>query len=96
MKLAVVILNWNGKHLLGNYLPLVISYSKEAKIYIIDNASTDDSINFLKNNFPEVTIIQNSKNYGYAKGYNEGLKRIDADIYCLLNSRLDNAYNFYF
>ncbi len=49
MKLAAVILNWNGKHLLENYLPSVISYSKEAKIYIIDNASTDDSINFLKN-----------------------------------------------
>ena len=89
MKLAVVILNWNGKHLLENYLPSVISYSKEAKIYIIDNASTDDSINFLKNNFPEVTIIQNSKNYGYAKGYNEGLKKIDADIYCLLNSDVE-------
>ena len=87
MKIAVAILNWNGKELLERFLPSVIEYSDKAQIYIIDNASTDDSIHFCATQYPKtVTVIQNSNNLGYAGGYNEGLKTIDADIYVLLNS----------
>ncbi|MEB3004380.1 glycosyltransferase family 2 protein [Capnocytophaga sp. G2] len=86
MNIAVVILNWNGMHLLEQFLPSVVTYSKEADLYVIDNASTDESIAFLQKYYPQVRIIQNTHNYGYAKGYNEGLKHISADIYCLLNS----------
>lgn len=89
MKLAVVILNWNGKQLLEQFMPSVISYSQEALIYVADNASTDDSITFLKQQFPQVQIIQNETNDGYAKGYNEALKKIEADVFCLLNSDVE-------
>ncbi len=87
MKTAVVILNWNGKKLLQEFLPSVVQHSEaEAEIYVVDNASTDDSILFLETEFPEVNVIKNGENYGYAKGYNEGLKYIEADLYVLLNS----------
>ena len=86
MTIVIAILNWNGKTWLEKFLPSVIEYSQEAEIFVIDNASTDDSIVFLKDNFPEVNIIQNKVNSGFAAGYNEGLKLIRADIYCLLNS----------
>ncbi len=90
MKVAVVILNWNGKSLLEKFLPSVVKYSnEEADIYVADNNSTDDSIHFLKNNFPEVKIIQNEKNGGYAKGYNDALQNIDADVYALVNSDIE-------
>ena len=94
MKLAIVILNWNGKTLLQKFLPSVIEYSKEAEIYIADNASTDDSVEFVKTNFPSIKIIQNKENGGYAKGYNDALKRIDADVFCLLNSDVEVTKNW--
>ena len=96
MKIAVVILNWNGKKLLEQFLPSVISYSNDADIYVADNASTDDSVDFLKNNFPTVKIIQNSENGGYAKGYNDALKHVEADIFCLLNSDVEVTKNWLF
>lgn len=68
------------------YLPSVVSYSPQADIYVADNASTDDSITFLKTNYPEVHIVQNTVNGGFSKGYNDALQHIEADIYCLLNS----------
>jgi len=90
LKLAVVILNWNGKQLLEQFLPAMINHSqKVAKIYIADNASTDNSIEFIRSNYPQVKIIQNSNNGGYAKGYNESLRHIDADIYALVNSDIE-------
>ncbi len=94
MKTAVVILTWNGKTWLEKFLPIVIQYSKEAEIYVIDNHSTDDTIVFLKENFPEVQLVINTKNYGFAQGYNEGLKKIKADIYCLLNSDVEVTENW--
>lgn len=94
MKIAVVILNWNGRSLLEEFLPSVIKYSKEAEIYIADNASTDDSIVYIKDNFPEIGIIQNSVNGGYAKGYNDALTKINADIYCLLNNDIEVTENW--
>src|SRR5690554_5456042 len=86
MKVAVVILNWNGKSLLEKFLPKVIAYSDTATIYVADNASTDDSVQFLSENYPEVNIIQNKINGGYAKGYNDALKNLSEDIFILLNS----------
>ena len=86
MKVAVVILNWNGKSLLEKFLPKVIAYSETATIYVADNASTDDSVQFLSNNYPEVNIIENKINGGYAKGYNDALKNLSEDIFILLNS----------
>ena len=87
--MVVVILNWNGKHLLEQFLPSVVAYSTEAELYVIDNASTDGSVAFLSAHYPQIKIVQNPENYGYAKGYNEGLKHIPADVYCLLNSDVE-------
>lgn len=94
MKIAVVILNWNGEALLERYLPSVLEHSGEADIYVADNASTDGSIALLKNKFPQVGIIQNASNGGFAKGYNDALKQVDADIYCLLNSDVEVTPNW--
>lgn len=94
MSLAVVILNWNGKSLLERFLPSVIEHSKDATIYVADNASTDGSVNFVKANFPSVNIIQNTENGGYAKGYNEALKEVKEDIFCLLNSDVEVTKNW--
>ena len=87
--MVVVILNWNGKHLLEQFLPSVVAYSTGAELYVIDNASTDGSVTFLQAHYPQIKIVQNPDNYGYAKGYNEGLKQIPADVYCLLNSDVE-------
>lgn len=87
MKTAIVILNWNGKALLERFIPSVISSSKAlATIFLADNASTDDSVAYCKEYFPEVTIIENTTNGGYARGYNEALRHIEADLFVLLNS----------
>lgn len=94
MKIAIVILNWNGEKLLAQFLPSVLKYSKEATIYVADNASTDNSILFLKKNYPTVKIIRNTKNEGYAKGYNDALEKINADIFCLLNSDVEVTENW--
>lgn len=94
MNIAVVILNWNGEALLEQYLPFVVSYSENADIYVVDNASSDGSVELIKNKFPEVRIIENSTNGGFAKGYNDALKHIDADIYCLLNSDVEVTPNW--
>lgn len=93
-RLAIAILNWNGKKWLEKFLPIVVQHSPEADIYIIDNASEDDSVTFVENNFPSVKVIQNSKNEGFAAGYNSGLKNIDAEIYCLLNSDVEVTQNW--
>lgn len=94
LKVAIVILNWNGKKLLEQFLPSVIEHSKEATVYIADNASTDDSVNFVKTAFPLIKIIQNTENGGYAKGYNDALKHIEADVFCLLNSDVEVTKNW--
>ena len=89
MRTAIAILNWNGEILLERYLPSVVLYSEGTDIYVIDNASTDTSVQFVRTNYPQIKIIQNSTNGGFAGGYNEGLKQIDADIFCLLNSDVE-------
>ncbi len=91
MKIAIVILNWNGKQLLEKFLPSIVKYSNfnNVEIYVADNASTDDSVAFVKQTYPKVKIIQNHINGGFAKGYNDALQHIDADIYALVNSDIE-------
>ena len=87
---AVVILNWNGKHLLEKFLPSVLASEYDnLRIVVADNASTDDSISFLKQNYPDVTRLRSNTNEGFSKGYNTALKRVAADYYILLNSDVE-------
>lgn len=93
-KIAVVILNWNGAKLLAEFLPSVVNYSQQAAVYVIDNASTDHSIEVLTEKFPSVKIIRNAQNFGFARGYNEGLQTVEEEIYCLLNSDVEVTENW--
>ncbi|MCR4602685.1 MAG: glycosyltransferase family 2 protein [Prevotella sp.] len=89
-KLAIVILNWNGAAMLRQYLPSVLHYSlDEATVYVADNASTDDSLQLLREQFPAVRIIELDRNWGFADGYNKSLAQIDAEYYLLLNSDIE-------
>ena len=65
MEIAVVILNWNGMLLLEKFLPSIVEYSTEATVYVVDNASTDDSVSFLEVFYPSVKIIKNDSNLGF-------------------------------
>jgi len=95
MSLGVVILNWNGENLIKKFLPSVIKYTPNIhNIYLIDNGSNDDSVEFIRSNFNRVKIIKLDKNYGFAKGYNIGLKNIDDDILCLLNNDVEVSENW--
>lgn len=95
MKTAIVILNWNGKKLLEQFLPSVMQFSSDqAEVYVADNASSDNSNEFIKKNFPTVKIVENSINGGYAKGYNDALQHIKADVYCLVNSDIEVTKNW--
>ena len=93
-KIAVVILNWNGIKLLEQFLPSVLQFSAEATIYVADNASTDASVTFVRQNFPTIKIIQNNGNHGFAKGYNDALKDVKAEIYALVNSDIEVTENW--
>jgi GT2 family glycosyltransferase len=93
-KIAIVILNWNGRKLLQQFIPSIVQYSSEANIYVADNASTDDSIAFIQSNFPQIKIIQNTDNFGFAKGYNEALKFVEEEIYALVNSDIEVTENW--
>lgn len=87
-KTAIVILNWNGQQMFDTFLPSVIEHSnpENAEIFVADNDSTDKSVEYLLKNFPSVKIIQLERNYGFAEGYNQALKQVDADYFVLLNS----------
>lgn len=94
-KVAIVILNWNGRQMLEQYLPSVLQYSKdEATVYVADNASTDDSLSFLEERFPEVKRIVLEKNWGFAEGYNRALAQIEAQYYLLLNSDIEVTHHW--
>jgi GT2 family glycosyltransferase len=86
---AVVILNYNGEKLLQQFLPSVLKYSAEAEIIIADNNSSDHSMGFVRQNFPQIRIIQLDQNYGFCGGYNKALKQVVADYYVLLNSDIE-------
>jgi len=89
-KVAIVILNWNGKRYLQQFLPSVMSteYSN-FEVIVADNGSTDDSTEFLRNNYSSIRIIGFKENHGFAKGYNEALKQVEAEYYVLLNSDVE-------
>jgi GT2 family glycosyltransferase len=93
-KVAVVILNYNGQNFLEQFMPSVVQNSDGYEIIIADNASTDDSVAFLKNNYPNINIIQIAYNQGFAGGYNEALKHITAEYYVLLNSDVEVTPNW--
>ncbi|MBI1267742.1 MAG: glycosyltransferase [Cryomorphaceae bacterium] len=94
-EVAVVILNWNGLDFLKSFLPGVVQHScAMADVYVIDNASSDNSISWIKENIPEVKIIHNPVNYGFAKGYNEGLKHVQSKYFVLLNSDVEVTENW--
>ena len=95
MKLAIVILNWNGRAMLAEYLPTVIEYSRnEAVVYVADNASTDDSMQLIHDKFKGCKTILLDQNYGFAEGYNRALKQIEADYYLLLNSDVEVTHHW--
>jgi GT2 family glycosyltransferase len=89
--LAIVILNYNGKAFLARFLPTVLAHSKmeNTVIYLADNASTDDSVAFVRTAFPSVKIQELKENFGFAEGYNQSLQQITADYYLLLNSDVE-------
>jgi len=91
MLLAIVILNWNGAELLHRYLPSVIKHSQEdgVQVFVADNASTDNSLEVLRTEFSDIRVIQLSENYGFAEGYNQALRQVEADYYLLLNSDVE-------
>ncbi len=87
---AVVILNWNGKIFLEKFIPSVIASDYEnLSVIVADNASTDDSVYFLKTFYPSVKILENTVNEGFSQGYNTALKQVSADYYILLNSDVE-------
>lgn len=89
VKTAVVILNFNGEKFLREFLPVVLRYTGNAKIVVADNASTDLSVDVVKQKFPTVELIQLSNNYGFCGGYNRALKQVEAEYYVLLNSDVE-------
>jgi len=94
-KVAIVILNWNGMTMLSQYLPSVLNYSRdEATVYVADNASTDNSLQLLSSSFPECRVIRLDRNWGFAEGYNQALRQIQADYYVLLNSDIEVTHHW--
>ena len=91
--IGIVILNYNGEKLLKRFLPDIIKYSQKSNIYVIDNSSNDKSIDLIKNNFKKIKIIVLKKNYGYSKGYNIGLRKINDEILCLINNDVKITQN---
>ena len=91
IKIAIVILNWNGRKFLEKFLPSVLSNSNSEGyvVYIADNGSTDDSVQWLKQNLPQVKLILLDKNYGFALGYSKALQQINSEYFVLLNSDVE-------
>ena len=90
MTTAVVILNWNGKKMLERFLPSVTAHTQgDAEVIIADNGSTDDSLDFVRAQYPGLRIIELDKNYGFAGGYNQALQQVKADYYVLLNDDVE-------
>jgi GT2 family glycosyltransferase len=86
---AVVILNYNGEKLLPQFLPSVVQHSPQAEIIIADNASNDESVAIVRQNFPGIRLILLDKNYGFCGGYNRALEQVEADYCVLLNSDIE-------
>jgi GT2 family glycosyltransferase len=87
---AIVILNFNGRKYLELFLPSVLASSYAGKeVIVADNASTDDSVAYIREEYPDIRVISLDTNYGFAGGYNRALKEVDADYYVLLNSDVE-------
>ena len=94
-RVAVVILNWNGRNFLESFLPSVVASTYPGlEIIVADNASTDQSVEFLQSNYPLVSLIQNDKNYGFAEGYNRVIALLDFEYFILLNSDVEVSSNW--
>lgn len=94
-KVAVVILNWNGEYFLEKFLPSVYNSTYPNIEFIVgDNASTDNSVSFVQEYFPNIRIIENDQNYGFAGGYNKILSQVKADYFILLNSDVEVTPNW--
>lgn len=91
VQITIVILNWNGAKLLHQFLPSIIEFSKGEGIEVVvaDNGSTDESLSVIRDLFPEVTILDLKQNFGFARGYNEALRQIEADYFVILNSDVE-------
>lgn len=96
MKTSVVILNWNGRKLLEQFLPIVLQHTldDETEVVIADNGSSDGSLDFLKANFSQVPVIALDKNYGFAEGYNRALQQVNSEYVVLLNSDVETTENW--
>ena len=96
MTTAIVILNWNGEKYLQQFLPILTKYTPDTDVEIIvaDNASTDSSLQVMKDYFPAIRTIVLDRNYGFAGGYNKALEQIEADYYVLLNSDVEVTDNW--
>ncbi len=93
-KLSIVILNYNGEKHLRTYLPSVVAHADGHSIIVADNASTDNSVAFLQTNYPNIPLIQNGENGGFARGYNQALSQIESEYYLLLNSDIEVTENW--
>jgi GT2 family glycosyltransferase len=92
--IAVVILSWNGIEWIKTFLPTIIDKSSNANIYVADNASSDGTVDYIKENFTNVNVIQNYSNEGYAKGYNDALKNLNEKYFVLINSDIEVTDNW--
>ena len=81
-----MILNYNGEKFLKSYMPSIVQNSPEASIYLIDNGSNDNSINYIKKNFPLIKLVLHKKNLGFCDGYNKAVSKIDAELICFMNN----------
>lgn len=90
-KIAIVILNWNGRHYLQQFLPSVCMHSDlpDTEIYVADNGSADDSVDYIRKSFPRVKLIELDHNYGFAMGYYKALRQISSTYFILLNSDVE-------
>ena len=94
-KVAIVILNWNGQKMLAKYLSGVVEYSRQdAEVWVADNSSTDGSMHLLETQYPQVKTIVLEQNFGFAEGYNQALKQIEAEYYVLLNSDVEVTHHW--
>ena len=95
-KTSVVILNWNGAKLLKQFLPTVLMHTQteDCEVVVADNNSSDNSIEVLRQQFPNVKLILLDKNYGFAEGYNKALQQIDSEYVVLLNSDVETSFNW--
>lgn len=94
-KVAIVILNWNGREMLAKYLPGVVEYSRQdAEVWVADNSSSDGSMHLLETQFPQVKTIVLEQNFGFADGYNRALRQVEAEYYVLLNSDVEVSHHW--